>query len=638
MLQAGRIAFLLGVPRSGTTLLRVMLAGHPGIFSPPEMLLAPFETMRQRAQHVERRYWEKGGLRRAYMELDRIDVDAAKGVVAALEQRAIPEIYAELHGKLDGRILLDKCPHLCAQPEALERLEQWFPDARYIWMVRNPGSVIRSIENMPMAEVMLQGYGDDPRRIWSDGNKVLEAFLDGVPQERRVRVGYEEIVENPEEPLRAICKTLGLEFDPVVLDPYEGDRMREGPKGARAIGDPNMAGRGKIQKRLASSWLSSFDHRIVDAETKTLAKRYGYDLEAIPLPAVTKVTDALDSLFRTALELERQIRLPADIDSVEGRRFLLRMLSASIDTFVEFDDPDHPRFEHAESYHRKMFADCPDADYLRAPLRLGDGRVYRIDGRIPEGATYLGVLLYGRKGRVGERLGQEALGADADGRFSLRIADHDVPGVLLRGDPDTRSVIVRQYYTDRASQPVADLSITLEGHDTPPPVLQAEPLQVALGRSERMLKSVFERTAKAHVLVSGSALKKFVPIGGEELFPTPDNAYQVCWYRFGYNQLMLVRGRIPQARYFSFTLYNAWLESLDYRHRPVHLNHTQIRTDTDGRFELCLAHRDLGHANWLDVAGHDAGYLVARSLLPEGEAGPFETETIYEEEYRERSV
>jgi len=46
MLQAGQTAFLLGVPRSGTTLLRVMLAGHPRIFSPPEMLLAPFETMR----------------------------------------------------------------------------------------------------------------------------------------------------------------------------------------------------------------------------------------------------------------------------------------------------------------------------------------------------------------------------------------------------------------------------------------------------------------------------------------------------------------------------------------------------------------------------------------------------------------
>jgi hypothetical protein len=40
-----RIAFVVGAPRSGTTLLRVMLAGHPDLFVPPEMILAPFETM-----------------------------------------------------------------------------------------------------------------------------------------------------------------------------------------------------------------------------------------------------------------------------------------------------------------------------------------------------------------------------------------------------------------------------------------------------------------------------------------------------------------------------------------------------------------------------------------------------------------
>jgi hypothetical protein len=378
----------------------------------------------------------------------------------------------------------------------------------------------------------------------------------------------------------------------------------------------------------------------VDGETKKLALRYGYDLEAIPLPAVTHVTDAMISLFDTALALEKTINLPAELDSVEGRRFLLRMLSASVDTFVEHADPDRPRFAHAESPKRKMFADCPDADYMRAPLRLGDGRVYRIDGRIPAGTTYAGVLLYGRGGRVGERVADDDPRLGREGPFTLRIAAHPAPdpdaGAWLQGAEDTTAVIVRQYFTDRTTQAPAELSITLEGPVGPPPPLVPLALSRALGRSERMLRSIFERTAKAHQLVSTSALKTFVPIGGEELFPTPDNAYQVCWYRFGYNQLMLVRGRIPEARYFSFTLYNPWLESLDYRDLRVHLNHEQIKTGADGRFELCLAHRDLGHPNWLDVAGHDAGYLVARSLLPEGSPPNFETETIYEDEYLDR--
>jgi hypothetical protein len=603
-------------------------------------LLAPFETMAERAAHLERRYWEKGGLRRALMELDGIEVGAAKEAERGLLGRAVADVYAMLQQRIGDRILVDKCPHLCAMPDALPRLAKMFPEARYVWIVRNPGSVIRSIENMPMAEVMLQGYGDEPANIWANGNQVIESFLTSVPEDRWVRASYEDIVQDAELPLRSICETIGVEFDPAVLNPYEGKRMRKGPAGARAIGDPNMANRGKIQPGLATSWLASFDHRTVSAETKALARRFGYDLDSIPLPAVTKVSDAIESLFRTATELEGSIRSPADIDAVEGRRFLLRMLSASLDTFLEHSDPDHPAFEHAEGPYRKMFADCPDADYLRAAMRLGSGRVYRIRGRVAPGTTYLSVLLYGRGGRVGQRLGDDALAIDADGRFSLGISAEEKPssakGPWLRGDDDTRSVIVRQYFTDRATQPAAELEIELEGHDAPPPAIEAQPLADALGRSERMLRSIFERTAAANKLVASRALKTFMPIEGEQLFPTPDNAYQVCWYRFGDDQVMLVRGKLPEARYFSFTLYNAWLESLDYRHRSVHRNHTQIETDSDGRFELCLAHRDPGRPNWLDVAGHNAGYLVARSLLPAGDAETFETETLYEEEYLAR--
>ena len=99
------VAFLLGVPRSGTTLLRVMLAGHPRLFAPPEMLLAPFGTMAERETHVEQRYWEKGGLRRALMELDGIDVDAAKRAVASLGDKTVPEVYGLLQERLGERML-----------------------------------------------------------------------------------------------------------------------------------------------------------------------------------------------------------------------------------------------------------------------------------------------------------------------------------------------------------------------------------------------------------------------------------------------------------------------------------------------------------------------------------------------------
>lgn len=52
--------------------------------------------------------------------------------------------------------------------------------------------------------------------------------------------------------------------------------------------------------------------------------------------------------------------------------------------------------------------------------------------------------------------------------------------------------------------------------------------------------------------------------------------------------------------------------------------------------ELCIAHRDPGHPNWLDTAGHRAGYILLRALLAEGEWPEVAVEILYEHEWEAR--
>lgn len=607
--------FVLGAPRSGTTLLRVMLAGHPQLFSPPEMVIAPFATMAERKQKLDERFWEKGGLRRALIELLGVDVDEAKRREAEMDGWTVPEVYAWFAQTLGDRILVDKCPHLAAEPAALARLGRWYPDARWIWILRHPGSVTRSIENMPMAEVILQGYAPDARAIWHAANKNIQRFLHHVPAERQVTVRYEDLVADPEPSMRAVCALVGLPFEPKMCDPYEGDRMRDGPPGARAVGDPNLAGRGKLQPELATSWLEGFDPTTVSPDTHLLAKELGYDLSGLAPPPMTRVATELDALFHTAQALVHDHRMPADLDAVEGYRFLLRMLSASTDLFVEHGDGDHPHFEHAEGPTRKMFADNPDADYWRAPLRLGPGRVYVVRGRVPPGTTYVGMLLYGKGGRVAHHLADRDF-VGPDGRFEVRIATEPQPGTWLHAHGDETAVFVRQYFHDRATQTPVELDI--EAPPAEPTTLTPERMSRSLELARRNLAAVFKRTVETWKIASVGALNRFIAIGGEGLFPTPDNSYVVCWYRMGADQVVLVRGTMPKARYVSFCLYNVWMESLDYTQRTICLNDRQVVRDGD-QYELVLSHDDLGHPNRLDPAGHLAGYLLVRCLLAEGE-------------------
>ncbi len=623
--------FVLGAPRSGTTLLRVMLAGHPTLFSPPEMVIAPFATMAERRKKLDERFWEKGGLRRTLMALHGINVDEAKAKESEWEQLTVPEAYQRLTTTLGDRLLVDKCPHLSADPPALQRLARWFPDARWIWIVRHPGSVTRSIENMPMAEVILQGYAPDARSIWYHANLNIQSFLAQIPAERQVRVSYEDLVAKPEAPLRAITDLLGLAYVPAMAEPYEGDRMRDGPPGARAVGDPNMAGRGQLQPELATKWLAGFDPASVSPETHGLARTLGYDLSDLPPPPLTAVSEAMGALFRRAAEIEQTMSVPDDLDALEGRRFLSRMLAQSLDLFVEDNDADRPAFTHAEGPTRKMFADNPDADYLRAPIRM-DAR-YRIWGQIPAGTVYVGMLLYGKGGRVAARLADRHF-VRPDGSFEVWISKEQPGGVpegsWLRADGDETAVFVRQYFTDRAKESGVVLHIERLG-EIRPDVLDAPTLARKYQLARRNLDGVFLRTAEARKMAQSMALNRFMPIGGEALFPTPDNSYVVMWYRIGADQRMFVRGDVPKARYWSFVLYNTWMESLEYRHHQVHMNHSRI-VHADGKYEICLGHKDPGHPNWLDSTGHLAGYLLLRCLLPEGEIPVPVVEVRYERE------
>ena len=621
--------FVVGSPRSGTTLLRVMLAGHPQLFAPPEMMLAPFATMTERRARLEQRFWEKGGLRRTIMELEGVGVDEAKAIEATLEPRTIPEVYAWLQERIGDRVLVDKCPHLAADPPALDRLTRWFPRARWLWIVRHPGSVTRSIENMPMAEVMLEGYATDVRDLWRATNRGLRDFLAGIPADRQARLRYEDLVTDPEPTLRTVCEQLGVPFHEAMLTPYEGERMREGPSGARAVGDPTMAGRGRIQPELATSWLEGFDAAGVSPETHALARELGYDLGALEPPRIAAVSGALEALVSTARRLETGIRMPADLDDVEGRRFLLRMLSASIDLFVEEGDVDRPRFHHAEGPTRKMFADNPDADYWRAPLRLGGGRRYRISGHVPPGTAYVGLLLY-RKGGVcgGHRHDREFVGTD--GRFSLTVAAE--PGADLVGEGDEIAVMVRQYFHDRRREPPVSLAIELV--DGPPPrPLEAARLAKSIDLARRNLEAVFTRTVGTWQHTARAVPNVFTVMDGPLLFPTPDNVYVGCRWRIGGDQMLVVRGRVPRGRWWGVCLYNAWLESLDYRSHRICLNDRTLRTEADGSYEFCLAHRDPGHPNWLDTAGHHAGYVLLRALLPEDAVEPPAARVLYEREW-----
>ena len=276
--------FILAPFRSGTTLLRVMLAGHPGLFAPPELELLAFRTLgERRLAYRGRNGFAREGLLRAVMELRGCDAAAARAWMSGHEAADLPvgAFYHLLQQQIGGRLLVDKTPSYCLDLETLRQAEELFEEPRYLHLVRHPGAVVDSYVEARMDQVY--AFPFPPREqaelVWLLGHGNIVELLSGVPARRVHRLAFEELVKAPRQAMEAVCGFLELPFEPAMLEPYQAGRMTDGLGSAsRMMGDPKFHQHRGIEAKVAERWrLARGDWR---AETLTLASRLGYEWPA----------------------------------------------------------------------------------------------------------------------------------------------------------------------------------------------------------------------------------------------------------------------------------------------------------------------------------------------------------------------
>ncbi len=267
------ICFSLGCARSGTTLFRVMLNAHAGIWAPGELHLAQFSTMADRARGI------KPVLRR--MPIPEIaerfgdSIDSTSSRFGRWEDDAVPveEVYRELFDADPDRLIVDKTPSYSDSPEILEAIGSQFTNAKYIYLVRNPVDVIRSLVKIQLYKGAIEGFppGMNPYQvseaIWTANNANITKFLDGVPNDRQERVYYEDLVAEPEKTMRRLCEFLGLPYESRMADPY---RENSGPI-ATAAGDMYVHSFKRIENREVQPAFYP-----LGAKCKDLASTLGY--------------------------------------------------------------------------------------------------------------------------------------------------------------------------------------------------------------------------------------------------------------------------------------------------------------------------------------------------------------------------
>jgi hypothetical protein len=201
--------FVVGTGRSGTTLLRFMLCAHPRIYIAHETGFYLFESLYPRK--AARRQFLDYYFRTASFRWLRVD---AASVLAGLPDPLPRERTADaftaimrLKAAQYGRVRYgDKTP---AHAAYLRRIFADYPEARVIYMVRDPRSVSLSLSRTPWGSASL---GANARYCADDVRKVAP-FL-----ERLLAVRLEDLLGEPRGTMERILDFVGEPWDEAVLD------------------------------------------------------------------------------------------------------------------------------------------------------------------------------------------------------------------------------------------------------------------------------------------------------------------------------------------------------------------------------------------------------------------------------------
>lgn len=284
--------FILSAPRCGSTLLRVMLAGHPGIFAPPELRLLNYRTMDQWMEaHKGKFQFFREGLIKAFMAAEQSSLEAAQDWLerAAKEKFPVETAYEKLQGATGSKIIVDKSPLYALDTEILASAKIRFRQPRFIVLRRSPSEMKRSFVEAHMDQLWMYAGDAQPdslaEMIWRQCYNNIETFASSLDRRHLIRVYFEDLVRQPYETTTKICQFLGLPYDREVLNPY-GDadpRMTNGLKQSTGmIGDPRFFRHSKIDADRAGSGFQLQDHPTLDVATIDLAKRMGYKRASVP--------------------------------------------------------------------------------------------------------------------------------------------------------------------------------------------------------------------------------------------------------------------------------------------------------------------------------------------------------------------
>ncbi len=207
--------FLIGSPRSGTTMLQSLLAAHPEVISFPESKFFHYLLYKKLVGKF-------AGRMESFFKDEIHRPELLQGFD---DSQTVETKVSWFVGVLDGlaaeqnkSIWLEKTPeHIYF----IDDIERFLPDAKFIHILRNGMDTIASLHEATRSSHDLWGPGWDLNHCihrWKEAMLISHKY---AKKSNHILVKYEEILDNKVKKLEEICRFMEIEYDDRMLDFYQ---------------------------------------------------------------------------------------------------------------------------------------------------------------------------------------------------------------------------------------------------------------------------------------------------------------------------------------------------------------------------------------------------------------------------------
>lgn len=266
------LIFIISQPRAGSTLLQRILAGHPQVqsSSEPWLMLHPIYALKREGIQTEyNAQWANTALQdflKYYADGEETYLQAIRAFADVLYRKALINT--------NKKYFLDKTPRYYF---IIPELFHLFPEAKFIFLIRNPLAVLYSIiENWVIPVGWSNSFMYKHDLVTAPSLIVEGSNLIG---KNSMVIHYENLVKSPNQTVATLCNKIGISFNSEMLH-YANNPIPKGRTGDR-IGivnykEPSTKSLNKWKKLADLDQTKNLANTYLDILGPNLIKKLGY--------------------------------------------------------------------------------------------------------------------------------------------------------------------------------------------------------------------------------------------------------------------------------------------------------------------------------------------------------------------------